>query len=68
MKKGGGVHELLPSENRPFIYSEEAVNRTKFCYVLKNFLMCTIVIEALTPLDRASCIKMYKKCSIQALL
>ena len=31
-----------------------------FCYILSNFRICTILIEALTPLDRTSGIKMYK--------
>ena len=36
------------------------LNRMTLVYILKNFRMCTIVIEALTPLHRASRIKMYK--------
>ena len=36
------------------------LNRTTFVYILKYFRMCTIEIEALTPLDRTSRIKMYK--------
>ena len=36
------------------------LNRTTFVYILKNFRMCTIAVEALTPLDRTSRIKMYK--------
>ena len=46
--------------NRPFSYSEKNQNRTVFCYILSNFRMCTIVKEALTQLDRTSCMKMYK--------
>ena len=46
--------------NTPFCYCRRSRNRTTFCFILKDFRMCTIVIEALTPLDRASCIKMYK--------
>ena len=46
--------------NRSFSYSDENQNGTKFCYILYNCRMCTIVIEALKPLDRASCINMYK--------
>ena len=47
--------------HRPFSYSEKNQNRTVFCYILSNFRICTIPIEALTPLDRTSCIKMYNK-------
>ena len=36
------------------------LNRTTFVYILKNFRMCTIAIEALTSLHRTSRIKMYK--------
>ena len=39
---------------------EKDQNRTVFCYILSNFRICTILMEALTPLDRTSCIKMYK--------
>ena len=35
------------------------LNRTLFLYILQNFRMCTIVIEALTPLTRTSHTKMY---------
>ena len=35
-------------------------NRTVFCYILSNFRICPTLIKALTPLDRMSCIKMYK--------
>ena len=34
--------------------------RTTLRCILKNFRMCTIVIEDLKPLDRASPIKLYK--------
>ena len=36
------------------------VDRTIFHYNLQNFRMCTIVIEALTPFNRASRIEIYK--------
>ena len=36
------------------------LNRTTFVYIFKNFRICTIAIEALTPLERTSRIKMYK--------
>ena len=36
------------------------LNRTMLWGILKNFRMCTILIEALTPLDRTSRIKLYK--------
>ena len=36
------------------------LDRTMFHYILQNFRMCIILIEALTPLGRTSCIKMYK--------
>ena len=36
------------------------LNRTTFVYILKNFRMCIIAIEALTPLHRSLRIKMYK--------
>ena len=39
---------------------EKNQNRTIFLYILKNFRMQTIGIEALTPLDRASGIEVYK--------
>ena len=32
------------------------LNRTTFVYILKNFRMCTIAMEAKTTLDRTSCI------------
>ena len=35
------------------------VDRTMFHYNLQNFRMCTIAIEALTPLYRTSRIKLY---------
>ena len=35
-------------------------NRTMLRCNFKNFRMCIIVIEPLTPLDRASCINLYK--------
>ena len=43
-----------------FSYSEKSQNRTIFCYILWHFRICTMVIEALTPLYRTSRIKMYK--------
>ena len=36
------------------------LNRTTFIYILKNFRMCIIEIEALTPLDRTSRINIHK--------
>ena len=36
------------------------LNRMTFVYISKNFRMCTIAIEALTPLDRAWGIKCIK--------
>ena len=36
------------------------LNRTMLYCNLKNFRMCIIVIESLTPLDRTSRIKLYK--------
>ena len=55
---------FFASANRPFSYSEKnqnrTIDRTVFCYILSNFRICTILIEALTPLDRTSCIEMYK--------
>ena len=46
---------------RPFSYSETNENRMTFCYILWNFRMCTIVIEALTLFDRASRIQNVQK-------
>ena len=51
---------VILSLYRPLSYPDENQNRRKFCYILQNFRICTIVIEALTPLDRTSYIKMYK--------
>ena len=48
------------SDIRPFSYSEKNQNRTIVCHILKNVRMCTMVIEALTPLNRTSRIKLYK--------
>ena len=61
----------IPLQNPSFFYNngiridllailKKNLNRTILCYILSNLRMCTIVIEALTPLDRISCIKMYK--------
>ena len=50
----------MSSENRPFSYSGKSQNRTVFCYILSNFRICTKLKEVLTPLNRTSCIKMYK--------
>ena len=57
-------YEFIPChglrDNRRFCYSEKNQNRTIFCYIMQNFRLCTMVKEALTPLDRASSMKMYK--------
>ena len=37
------------------------MDRAIFCYSLKNSRMCKMMIEALTPLNRTSNIKMHKK-------
>ena len=52
--------DVAKKNNRPFSYSEKNQNGTVFCYILSNFRMPTMLIEALTPLNRKSCIKMYK--------
>ena len=46
--------------NRPFCYFERNQNRTVSGYILKDIRMCTIVLEALTPLNRTSHIKVYE--------
>ena len=60
---------LLRSQkiNKPFSYSKKNQNRAVFCYILSKFRMCTILIQGLTPLDRTSCIKMYKNNSRSSL-
>ena len=54
------VSDFLFSQNRPLAILKKSLNQTTFAYILKNFRMCTIAVEALTPLDRTSSIKMYK--------
>ena len=44
------------------------LNRKILYYILKNFRMCTIVIEVLTPLNLTSPIKMYEKNALSRLL
>ena len=39
---------------------KKSLDPTTFVDILKNFLMCTMAIEALTPLDRTWRINMYK--------
>ena len=51
---------LFKLNNRPFSNSEKNQNGTVFCYILSNFRICAIHIEALTLLDRTARIKMYK--------
>ena len=49
--------------NRPFSYSEknqEESESNDILLILKNFRMCTIVIEALTPINRTSRMNIYK--------
>ena len=38
--------------NRSCSYSEKNQSRTVFCYILSNFRIYTILIEAITQLDR----------------
>ena len=46
--------------NRLFSYSEKTSQSNDTLLYFVEFPMCTILIEALTPLDRTSRIKMYK--------
>ena len=46
--------------NRTSSYSEKNQNGMTVCFILSNSRICTILIEAPTPLDRTSRIKMNK--------
>ena len=51
------LYFFMKPDNRPFSYSEKNRNRKIFYYILSNIRIWTILVEALMPLNRASCIK-----------
>ena len=53
--------EFVCNWERPSGYSKkESESNDILCIFMKKFRMCTIVIDALTPLNRASGVNMYK--------